>query len=116
MDVAADKEPNNAQYRDYGARKDPQHRPGESGRLSCPLIILQGLEDKVVPPSQAETMIAALREKRLPFAYVAYASEGHGFRDAANMRSSIEAELYFYSRIFGFPLADKLTPIHIENL
>ena len=85
-------------------------------RLSCPLIILQGLEDKVVPPSQAETMIAALRAKRLPFAYVAYANEGHGFRDAANMRNSIEAELYFYSRIFGFALADKLTPIHIENL
>jgi len=85
-------------------------------RLSCPVILLQGLEDKVVPPSQAETMIVALREKRLPFAYVAFSTEGHGFRDAANIRSSIEAELYFYSKIFAFTLADKVTPIHIENL
>jgi dipeptidyl aminopeptidase/acylaminoacyl peptidase len=85
-------------------------------RLSCPVILLQGLEDKVVPPSQAETMIAALRAKRLPFAYVAFPTEGHGFREAGNIRSSIEAELYFYSRIFGFALADKVTPIEIENL
>ena len=85
-------------------------------RLSCPVILLQGLEDKVVPPSQAETMIAALREKRLPFAYVAFPTEGHGFRDAANIRTAIEAELYFYSRIFGFTLADKVIPVKIENL
>jgi dipeptidyl aminopeptidase/acylaminoacyl peptidase len=61
-------------------------------------------------------MIAALREKRLPFAYVVFPTEGHGFREAANIRSSMEAELYFYSRIFRFALADKTTPIHIENL
>jgi dipeptidyl aminopeptidase/acylaminoacyl peptidase len=85
-------------------------------RLSCPVILLQGLEDKVVPPSQAETMMAALRQKRLPFAYVAFPTEGHGFREAANIRISIEAELYFYSKIFGFALADKVAPIHIENL
>jgi len=85
-------------------------------RLSCPVILLQGLEDKVVPPSQAETMIAALRSKHLPFAYVAFPTEGHGFREAENIRKSIEAELYFYSRIFGFPLADKVEPIKIENL
>jgi dipeptidyl aminopeptidase/acylaminoacyl peptidase len=87
-----------------------------SDRLSCPVILLQGLEDKVVPPSQAEVMIAALREKRLAFAYVVFPTEGHGFREAANIRSSMEAELYFYSRIFRFALADKTTPIHIENL
>jgi dipeptidyl aminopeptidase/acylaminoacyl peptidase len=87
-----------------------------SDRLSCPVILLQGLEDKVVPPSQAETMIAALRAKHLPFAYVAFPTEGHGFREAANIQRSIEAELYFYSRIFGFTPADPIAPIEIENL
>jgi len=85
-------------------------------RLSCPVILLQGLEDKVVPPSQAEVMIDALREKHLPFAYVAFPTEGHGFREAANIQRAIEAELYFYSRIFGFVPADKITVIPIENL
>jgi dipeptidyl aminopeptidase/acylaminoacyl peptidase len=85
-------------------------------RLSCPVILLQGLEDKVVPPSQAEVMIAALRAKRLPFAYVPFPTEGHGFREAANIRRSIEAELFFYSRIFGFTPADQIKPVEIENL
>ncbi len=85
-------------------------------RLSCPVILLQGLEDKVVPPSQAEIMIAALRAKRLPFAYVAFPSEGHGFREAANIQRSIEGELYFFSRIFGFTPSDAIAPIAIENL
>jgi dipeptidyl aminopeptidase/acylaminoacyl peptidase len=85
-------------------------------RLSCPVILLQGLEDKVVPPSQAEIMIAALRAKRLPFAYLAFPSEGHGFREAANIQRSVEAELYFYSRIFGFTPADPIAPVEIENL
>ena len=82
-------------------------------RLSCPVILL---EDKVVPPSQAEIMIAALRAKRLPFAYIAFPTEGHGFREAANIQRSVEAELYFYSRIFGFTPADPITPVQIENL
>src|SRR5258706_1719422 len=85
-------------------------------RLSCPVILLQGLEDKVVPPSQAETMIDALRKKRLPFAYVSFETEGHGFRQAANIKRSAEAELYFYSRVFGFQLADSVEPVVIENL
>jgi dipeptidyl aminopeptidase/acylaminoacyl peptidase len=85
-------------------------------RLSCPVILLQGLEDKVVPPSQAEIMIDALRAKALPFAYVAFPTEGHGFREAANIQRSIEAELFFYSRIFGFTPADGIAPVEIENL
>jgi dipeptidyl aminopeptidase/acylaminoacyl peptidase len=85
-------------------------------QLSCPVILLQGLEDKVVPPSQAEIMIEALRAKGLPFAYIAFPTEGHGFREAANIRRSIEAEFYFYSRIFGFTPADKIEPVKIENL
>jgi len=85
-------------------------------RLSCPVILLQGLEDKVVPPSQAEIMIAALRAKGLPFAYIAFPTEGHGFREAANIQRSIEAELYFYSRVMEFQPADPIEPIEIENL
>jgi dipeptidyl aminopeptidase/acylaminoacyl peptidase len=85
-------------------------------RLSCPVILLQGLEDKVVPPSQAETMIAALRKKNLPFAYVAFETEAHGFRQAANIKRAAESELYFYSRVFGFELGDHIEPIVIENL
>ena len=80
------------------------------------MIVLQGLEDKVVPPSQAEVMIAALRAKRLPFAYVTFPTEGHGFREAANIQRSIEAEFYFYSRIFGYAPADQIEPVQIENL
>jgi len=94
-------------------RRSPVHF---ADGLSCPVILLQGLEDKVVPPSQAEIMIKALRGKRLPFAYVAFPSEGHGFREAANIRRSIEAEQYFYSRVFGFTLSDQVEPVEIENL
>jgi dipeptidyl aminopeptidase/acylaminoacyl peptidase len=94
-------------------QRSPVHH---SDRLSCPVILFQGLEDKVVPPSQAEIMVAALRAKKVPFAYIAYPTEGHGFREAGNIQRSIEAELYFYSRIFGFTAADQLAPVTIENL
>jgi dipeptidyl aminopeptidase/acylaminoacyl peptidase len=82
-------------------------------RLSCPVILFQGLDDKVVPPSQAESMIAALKAKGLPFAYIAFEGEGHGFRQAANLQRAAEAELYFYSRVFGFEPATQIAPIEI---
>ncbi len=85
-------------------------------RLDCPVIFFQGLDDLVVPPSQAEAMVAALRRKGLPVAYVTFAGEQHGFRRAATIRRVLEAELYFYSRVFGFPLTDALEPVAIENL
>lgn len=85
-------------------------------QLSTPVILLQGLEDEVVPPNQAEDMVAALREKGIPFAYVAFEGEQHGFRKAENNQRSLEAELYFYSKILGFDLADEFAPIEIENL
>lgn len=84
-------------------------------QLASPVIFLQGLDDKVVPPSQAETMIAALNEKQVPVAYVALAGEGHGFRKAENIIRAYEAELYFYSRIFGFELAEPVDPVNIQN-
>ena len=85
-------------------------------QLSCPVIFFQGLEDKVVPPSQAEKMVEALRKKGLPVAYVAFPGEQHGFRRAENIRRSLDAELYFYSRIFGFELAEPVEPVDIDNL
>lgn len=85
-------------------------------RLSCPLILLQGLEDKVVPPSQAEEMVRALRAKGLPFAYLAFEGEQHGFRRAENIRRALEAEAYFYATVFGFRLAGDIDPVPIENL
>jgi dipeptidyl aminopeptidase/acylaminoacyl peptidase len=85
-------------------------------RLSAPMILFQGLEDKVVPPNQAEMMVDALRKKGLPVAYVAYGGEQHGFRKAENIKHSLDSELYFYSCIFSFPLAEPVEPVKIENL
>ena len=85
-------------------------------RLACPLILLQGLEDKVVPPNQSEMMAEALRAKGLPVAYLAFEGEQHGFRKAATIIRSLEAELYFYGAVFGFDPADDIDPVHIDNL
>ncbi|MCK4434673.1 prolyl oligopeptidase family serine peptidase, partial [Candidatus Bathyarchaeota archaeon] len=82
----------------------------------CPMILFQGLEDKVVSPSQAELMVEALRKKLLPVAYVPFAGEQHGFRRAESIKRSLDAELYFYSKIFNFELADPVEPVQIENL
>jgi dipeptidyl aminopeptidase/acylaminoacyl peptidase len=80
------------------------------------VIFFQGLDDKVVPPNQAEVMVEVLRKKGVPVAYLPFEGEGHGFRRAENIQRTLEAELYFYSRIFGFPLADEFEPVPIENL
>lgn len=85
-------------------------------RLSVPVIFFQGLEDAVVPPNQAEVMVEALRQKGQPVAYVAFEGEQHGFRKAENIIRSLEAELYFYSRVFDFELAEPIEPVEIANL
>jgi dipeptidyl aminopeptidase/acylaminoacyl peptidase len=85
-------------------------------RLSCPVILLQGLDDKVVPPTQSQAMAAALRRKGLPVAYLPFPGEAHGFRRPETVKASLLAELFFYSRVFRFDLAEPVTPIHIENL
>ena len=84
--------------------------------INVPMIVFQGLEDRVVPPNQAELIVEALREKGLPVAYLPFEGEQHGFRMAENIVRSLEAELYFYSRVFGFTLGDEIEPVHIENL
>lgn len=85
-------------------------------QLNCPLILFQGLEDKVVPPNQAEMMFAALQAKGIPVAYLPFEGEQHGFRRAENIKRSLEAELYFYGRVFGFELAAPVEPVEIVNL
>ena len=84
--------------------------------LSSPMIIFQGLEDEVVPPSQAEIMVRALDVKQIPHAYLAFEGEQHGFRKAENIIRSLESELYFYSRILDFELADPVEPVEIRHL
>jgi dipeptidyl aminopeptidase/acylaminoacyl peptidase len=85
-------------------------------RLSCPVIFFQGLEDKVVPADQAETMVDAIRAKGIPVSYVAFAGEQHGFRQANNIKRALDGELYFYSKVFRFELAEPVEPLEIENL
>ncbi len=96
----------------YRERSPIHHTEG----LSCPVIFFQGLEDEVVPPNQAETMFETLKEKGLPVAYVPFEGEQHGFRRAENIKRALDAELFFYSRVFGFDVADTVEPLRIENL
>jgi dipeptidyl aminopeptidase/acylaminoacyl peptidase len=83
--------------------------------IDCPVILFQGMDDKVVPPNQAELMAAALRAKGLPVALLTFEGEGHGFRQGATIRRTLEAELWFYGRIFGFEPADAIEPVEIDN-
>lgn len=96
----------------YRERSPINHIEG----LSAPVIFFQGLEDEIVPPNQAEMMVAALREKGIPVAYVPFEGEQHGFRKSENIERALEGEFYFYSRIFGFDAADDIEPVEIENL
>jgi len=98
---------------DLYRQRSPIHA---TAQLSCPVIFFQGLEDKVVPPAQSESMYESVRARGIPTAYITFPGEQHGFRRAENIQRALEAELYFYSRIFGFELAEPVEPIHIENL
>jgi dipeptidyl aminopeptidase/acylaminoacyl peptidase len=99
--------------RDVYLERSPIHF---TERLNCPMILFQGLEDKVVPPDQSEKMFQAVRAKKLPVAYLTFEGEQHGFRKAENIKRVLEAELYFYGKIFHFEPADRIEPVHIENL
>ncbi len=96
-----------AQKEIYEARSPINH----TDRLSCPLLVLQGLEDEVVPPNQSEAIVAALAAKGIPHAYVPFEGEQHGFRQEANIIRSYEVELWFYGRVFGFDPADSIEPV-----
>ncbi len=96
----------------YGDRSPVSH----ADSISRPLLLLQGLDDKIVPPSQSEVIVQALVRRGIPYAYIAFEGEGHGFRKAENNRRASEAELSFLGQIFGFEPADDLEPVRIENL
>jgi dipeptidyl aminopeptidase/acylaminoacyl peptidase len=85
-------------------------------RLNCPLILFQGSEDEIVPPDQSRRMYDAGKAKGLPVAYLEFEGEQHGFRRAENIKRALDAELYFYSCVFGFELADPVEPVVIDNL
>lgn len=85
-------------------------------KINAPLILFQGLDDKIVPPNQSERIYTALLAREVPVAYIAFEGEGHGFRQAANIQRALEAELYFYGKVFGFDLANPVEPVQIENL
>jgi dipeptidyl aminopeptidase/acylaminoacyl peptidase len=83
--------------------------------ISAPLLLLQGLEDKIVPANQSEIMFESLRARGVPVAYIAYEGEQHGFRKAETIKHSLESTFYFFSRIFEFEPADELEPVEISN-
>jgi dipeptidyl aminopeptidase/acylaminoacyl peptidase len=85
-------------------------------KLDRPMIFFQGLDDMVVPPQQSETMVQALRARKLPVAYITLEGEGHGFRKAESVVRTLEAELVFYLRVFHIPVPAGLPALDIENL
>src|SRR5437588_1947395 len=85
--------------------------------FSRPLIVLQGLDDEIVPPNQATMIVDALKRKRVPVAYVAFEGEQHGFRQEANVRRALDSEPSFYSQVLGFELPEEegIEPVAIEE-
>jgi dipeptidyl aminopeptidase/acylaminoacyl peptidase len=83
--------------------------------LDTPLAVFQGEEDRVVPPAQAEAIVAALREKGVPHAYLLFPGEQHGFRRAENIRAALDGELSFYAQVWGFdlPPEEGITPVEV---
>jgi dipeptidyl aminopeptidase/acylaminoacyl peptidase len=98
--------------RDLYRARSPVHF---ADQLERPMLLLQGLDDKVVLPSQAEAMVAVLESKGIPHAYIAFEGEGHGFRQQANVRRSLEATLSFVGQVFGFAPADELDPLELTS-
>jgi len=96
----------------YRERSPVHHLEG----IACPMLILQGLDDRVVPPSQSEAVVATLAASGVPYAYLAFAGEGHGFRGATAIRRTLEAELGFLGAVFGFTPADDLEPVELPGL
>ncbi|EFJ36425.1 hypothetical protein SELMODRAFT_78836 [Selaginella moellendorffii] len=93
--------------------RSPIHYPE---RFSCPLILFQGLDDKVVPPNQARMIYEAVKSKGIPVALVEYEGEQHGFRKAENIKYTLEQEMLFFARLIGgFLPADKIDPVHVDN-
>jgi dipeptidyl aminopeptidase/acylaminoacyl peptidase len=103
----------------YPERKDLYYERSPinfAHNINCPIILFQGDEDQVVPPNQSQSMFEAVRAREIPTAYVLFQGEQHGFRKAESIKRALEGELYFYSKIFSFDLAEEVEPVPIENL
>ena len=85
------------------------------GSIDAPLLILQGLDDKVVPPDQSEMIFDALKKTCIPIAYITFTGEGHGFRQPANNIKALNSELDFYGQIFGFTPAGDPEPVELVS-
>ena len=85
-------------------------------QISCPVLVMQGLDDRVVAPAQAEAIVAALQANQIPHAYLAFEGEGHGFRGAAAIKRSLEADISFLAQVFGFVPADVFEPVDMPGL
>ena len=113
-----------SRYMDRLVGKYPQEKTlyenrsplNHTDRLNCPVIFLQGLDDPVVPPNQAERMVSALKGKGIPVAYIPFSGESHGFRQASTITRAIESEYSFYCQIFGMENSDEFDAIEILNL
>jgi dipeptidyl aminopeptidase/acylaminoacyl peptidase len=84
-------------------------------KIDVPVILFQGLEDRVVPPEQAEIISAGLTENRIPHAHITYEGEDHGFRRAENIIHSLESELAFYGMALGFTPDDELPEVPLVS-
>ena len=100
------------EQRDLYRARSPVHF---AAQLERPMLLLQGLDDKVVLPSQAEAMVAVLEGKGIPYAYIAFEGEGHGFRKQENVRRSLEATLSFIGQVFGFAAADEIEMLELTS-
>ncbi|MEM1369380.1 MAG: prolyl oligopeptidase family serine peptidase [Cyanobacteria bacterium P01_H01_bin.15] len=93
-------------------QRSPIHH---ASNIQCPVLFLQGEEDRVVPPNQAALMVKILKEQTIPVAYVAFAGEGHGFRQSTSIQRALESQLSFYAQLFGFTPADEIEKLAIAN-
>ena len=80
------------------------------------MLVLQGADDEIVPPAQADLIVGALRKRGVPHAYLLFEGEGHGFRKAESIVAALEAELSFYAQILGFMPADGIPKLELEHL
>ncbi len=85
-------------------------------QLTRPVILFQGLDDKVVPPDQAEQLVENLRARRILHSYVTFPGEGHGFRKAENVSRAFACELSFFSQILRIPLSEEIEHIPVAFL
>jgi dipeptidyl aminopeptidase/acylaminoacyl peptidase len=100
------------EQRDLYRARSPVHF---ADQLERPMLLLQGLDDKVVLPAQAEAMVEVLEQKGIAYAYLAFEGEGHGFRKQENVRRSLEATLSFIGQVFGFTAADELEVLELTS-